>query len=45
MLEEIKNINSEKSDLFFWPAREEAFRGARTLETGSIDSTDRVDAI
>ena len=32
-------------DFCFWPAREEAFRGARTLETGSIDSTDRVDAI
>ena len=31
--------------IFFLPAREEAFRGARTLETALIDSTDRVDAI
>ena len=35
----------EKKLYFFVPARKEAFRGARTLETGLIDSTDRVDAI
>ena len=32
-------------NFFFAPARKDVFRGDRTLETGSIDSTLRVDAI